>query len=248
MTAVSVNDPGLGALLAKLRARDNVSAGEEQLLRSLPQTEHRVPRRTTIIRAGDVLDYSTILLEGIMCRYADMRDGSRQISEVHIPGDFVDLHSFTLKRLDHSLMSITPCRTAEVPHDRLREVTETAPHLTRLLWYVTALDAAIHREWVVSLGRRSAIARVAHFFCETLLRLQVIGQASGGSYTLGMTQSELAECMGVTAVHVNRTLKQLRDDGLVEFRDGIVSILDFERLTRVAEFDPDYLSIEKMPR
>ena len=139
---------------------------------------------------------STLLLDGLMCRYKDLRNGSRQISELHVSGDFVDLHSFTLKKLDHNIMALTPCRIAQVPHERLKAITEQFPHLTRVLWFSTNLDAAIHREWVLSLGRRTALARLAHLFCELHARLQIVGLTDGLDYKIGLTQSRPCRMSG----------------------------------------------------
>lgn len=235
-------------LLLKLRARDEVSADEESAIRSMVGEVRDVASDRTIIRAGEELSSSTLLLEGLLCRYKDLRDGSRQISELHIAGDFADLHSFTLKRLDHSIMALTRCRIAIVPHERLKAVTSAHPHLGRLFWFLTNLDASIHREWVLSLGRRDALSRMAHLFCELRARLAVIGRADESGYTLPLTQTDLAECLGLTPVHVNRTLKQLRESGLLEFRNGHVAILDLRRLESVAEFDAAYLYLERRPR
>jgi CRP-like cAMP-binding protein len=235
-------------LLMKLNARDHLSAEEEDALRRAAGPLREVPADKTIIRAGQDVDESTLLVEGLMCRYKDMRDGNRQISELHVGGDFVDLHSFTLKRLDHSIMTLTPCLIVPVPHEKLKAITEQFPHLTRLLWFSTNLDAAIHREWMLSLGRRSSLARIAHLFCELHVRLGLIGKTDGLSYRLDLTQVDLAECLGLTAIHVNRTLKALREQKLVEFRGGVVAIRDLNGLRRVAEFNPDYLSLECRPR
>lgn len=235
-------------LLMKLGVRDDLSADEVAALRALPARVIDVPSDKTIIRAGDLLAESTLLIDGLMCRYKDLKDGSRQISELHVAGDFVDLHSFTLKRLDHNIMALTPCRIAQVPHERLKRITEDFPHLTRVLWLSTTLDAAIHREWVLSLGRRTALARVAHFICELHVRLGLIGLADGLSFRLPITQIDLAECLGLTSIHVNRMLKQLRDQQLADFRNGLVTITDLKGLERVAEFSPDYLQLERLPR
>ncbi len=235
-------------LLMKLNARDRLSAEEAEALGQAVGAVMQVPADKTVIRAGQLLGESTLLVEGLMCRYKDLRDGSRQISELHVPGDFVDLHSFTLKRLDHNIMTLTPCIMAAVPHDNLKKITEELPHLTRILWFSTNLDAAIHREWVLSLGRRSALARVAHLFCELYVRLGIVGLTDGLSFRLDITQVDLAECLGLTSVHVNRTLKALREMSLVEFRGGVVAIGDLKALERVAEFTPDYLSLECLPR
>ena len=235
-------------LLMKLNARDHLSAEEEEALRRAAGAVREVPADKTIVRAGQDIDESTLLVSGLMCRYKDMRDGSRQISELHVSGDFVDLHSFTLKRLDHSIMTLTPCLIVPVPHEKLKAITEQFPHLTRVLWFSTNLDAAIHREWMLSLGRRSSLARVAHLFCELHVRLGLVDETEGLSYRLDLTQLDLAECLGLTSIHVNRTLKALREQELVEFRGGIVTIRDLQGLQRVAEFDPAYLSLECRPR
>lgn len=235
-------------LLLKLRARDQVSEAEEATLREALGQIKDFAADQVVIRAFQDLSVSVLLLDGFMCRFKDLRDGGRQISELHVPGDFVDLHGFTLKSLDHNIGTLTPCRIAEFPHERLKAITEEHPHLTRLLWLSTNIDAAIHREWELSLGRRSALSRLAHLFCELHLRLDVIGFTDGLTYHLPLTQADLAECLGLTSVHINRTLKELRETGVVEFRGGRVSINDWPRLREIAEFDPRYLNLERKPR
>ncbi|WP_114951483.1 Crp/Fnr family transcriptional regulator [Sphingosinicella terrae] len=234
--------------LMKLRARDEVTPEEEQAIRSIVRELRHVRADTRLIRAGEVLSESTMLLDGIACRYKDLRNGERQITELHVAGDFLDLHSFTLKRLDHDVLALTRCTIAVVAHDDLRRITDDHPHLTRLYWFGTNLDAAIHREWELSLGRRTAAARIAHLLCELYVRLGLVGLTDGFSYRLGLTQTDLAECLGLTSVHVNRMLKELREGGLVAIRDGMVDIEDWEGLQKRAEFTPDYLYLERRPR
>ena len=236
------------AHLKKLRARDVVSAEEEQVIRSLPSQIVEVPADRTVIRHGEELHQSTLLLEGWMARAKDLPTGQRQLAELNVPGDFTDLHGFTLKRLDHDIISITRCRLALVPHERLQSLTERYPHLTRLYWFSTNLDAAIHREWTLSLGRRTAISRMAHLFCELNLRLGIVGLAEDNSFDFPLTQSELSECLGLTSVHVNRTLQELRRAGLVEVHSRRVKILDLKALQAAAEFDDSYLYLENRPR
>jgi CRP-like cAMP-binding protein len=234
--------------LLKLKARDTMTLEEERVLGDAVARTQEVASDKVVVRAGEELHVSILLLEGLMCRYKDLRNGQRQIMELHVPGDFVDLHSFLLKRLDHNVMSLVPSRIALVPHDNLTAITERHPHLARLLWLTTLIDAAIHREWLVSLGRRSAIARIAHFFCEMHVRLDVVELGDPAGFPLDITQTDLAECLGLTSVHVNRTLKQLRNAELAVFRDGRVDILNPTGLKRTAEFQPDYLQIERRPR
>jgi len=238
----------VAALLLKLRVRDVVDADEEAVLRASVAEIREHPAGRTIVRSGTTLSASTLLIEGIVCRYKDLADGQRQIMELHVAGDFVDLHGFLLKRLDHNVGAMTPVRIALVPHDGLRRITENHPHLGRMLWFSTLLDAAIHREKILSIGRRSAIGRIAHILCELLVRLRLVGLADETGYALPLTQADLADVTGLTSVHVNRMLKKLRDDRLLTFRSGRVRIEDWEGLQRVAEFDPAYLHLERRPR
>ncbi|MFV3517144.1 Crp/Fnr family transcriptional regulator, partial [Mycobacterium tuberculosis] len=152
-----------------------------------------------------------------------------------VAGDFADLHSFTLKYLDHDVMSLTPCQVAVVPHDALRSMTERLPSLARQYWFSTNLDAAIHREWELSLGRRTAFARVAALISELHQRLLLVGLATETGYDLPLTQTDLAECLGLTNVSVNRVLRDLRDGRLARFGQGRVTILDRTGLWQAAE-------------
>jgi CRP-like cAMP-binding protein len=238
----------IAALLLKLRARDLVDDEEAEILIASVSEIREHPAGRTIVRTGTTLSASTLLVEGIVCRYKDLADGQRQIMELHVAGDFVDLHGFLLKQLDHNVGAMTPIRVASFPHDSLRGITETHPHLGRMLWFSTLLDAAIHREKILSIGRRSAMARIAHIFCELLVRLRIVGLADDSGYALPLTQADLADVTGLTSVHVNRMLKKLRDENLLTFRGGIVTIGDWDRLQRVAEFDSTYLHLERRPR
>ncbi|HEX8512858.1 MAG TPA: Crp/Fnr family transcriptional regulator [Allosphingosinicella sp.] len=238
----------IAALLLKLRARDLLTGEEEEVLRGSMSEIREYPEGRTIVRTGATLSASTLLVEGIVCRYKDLADGQRQIMELHVAGDFVDLHGFLLKQLDHNVGTMTPVKVASFPHDALRGITETHPHLGRMLWFSTLLDAAIHREKILSIGRRSALARIAHIFCELLVRLRIVGLADDKGFDLPLTQADLADVTGLTSVHVNRMLKKLRDEDLLTFRGGTVTIGDWDRLQRVAEFDPSYLHLERRPR
>jgi CRP-like cAMP-binding protein len=233
--------------LQKLRTRTEVSAEEERAIRNAVSETRRVPADEVVVHAGEELGSSLMLLEGWMARAKDLQSGERQMTELHIPGDFPDLHGFTLKRLDHDLLSLTECSVAVVPHDRLRQLTERYPHLARAYWDLTNIDGAIHREWTLSLGQRSAISRMAHLFCEIYMRLEVVGRASGDLCELPLTQRELSECLGLTVVHANRTLQELRRRGLVELENRRLTILDRRGLEGVADFDPAYLYVERRP-
>ena len=194
-----------------------------------------------IVRQQVPLSQCTLLLEGFIERYKDTPDGRRQILALHVPGDFVDLHSYPLKRLEHSVAALTPVKVAFFPHAAIRGLTEQSSTLTELLWRSTLIDAAINREWIVSIGARSAAVRLAHLFCEMYVRLERIGMTDGKVFALPLTQIDLADATGLTPVHANRMLRQLREQGLVEFRAGVATILDWAALRGFAEFDPSYL-------
>ena len=234
--------------LRKLRARDDISAEEEAAIRAAVGEVDRIAAHRTLIRAWKPIHESTLLLKGWTARVKDLESGERQITEINLPGDFVDLHSFTLKELDHDVVALTDCEFVPVPHEKLEAITVDFPHLTRVYWFSTDLDAAIHREWMLSAGRRTAIGRVAHLFCELLVRLEVTGCVEDNSYEFPLTQVQLADCLGLTAVHVNRTLQELRRQGLIELREKRLRILNVPELKRIAEFDPGYLYLKKQPR
>lgn len=233
------------AHLKKLKQRAAISAEDERAIRGLVAETRRYGHDEFVIRAGEALNCSLLLLDGWLFRSKDLPSGDRQVLEIHVAGDFADLHGFTLKRLDHDVTSVTECTIAVVPHDRLRELSERNPHLTRVYWMSTNIDAAISREMVLSLGQRSAISRMAHLFCELHVRLGVVGKTRGNTFDFPLTQRELSECLGLTVVHVNRTLQELRRNGLVETENRQITILDKRGLEAVAEFDPGYLHLDR---
>jgi CRP-like cAMP-binding protein len=236
------------AHLSKLRARDDVSSEEEAAIRDLFSQVVDMPPDKTLIHEGEELQHSVLLISGWLARAKDLRSGQRQMAELHVSGDFADLHGFTLKRLDHDVITLTRCRVALAPHSRVREVTERFPHIARLFWLMTNIDAAIQREWTLSLGSRTAIARMAHLFCELDVRLGIVGLTRDNSYDFPLTQVELGECLGLTSVHVNRTLQELRRQGLLALENRRLTIHDVEALRQVADFDTGYLYIEKRAR
>ena len=233
--------------LARIRARHLLDIAEERAIRALFGPARDVAPHQTFIESGTRLDHSIVILDGIAARYKDLRGGQRQITALHVPGDFADLHSFTLKRLDHSLAALTRCRIAPVSHARIAELIEHFPRLGRIYWFSTNLDASMHREWVLSMGARDAVGRIAHLFCELQVRLGIVGLADASGFPLALSQTDLAECHGLTSVHINRSLRRLREMGVLTFRSGRVEITDPAALRAIAEFDPDYLYLHPDP-
>lgn len=231
-----------------LRHRRGVSLEphERARLESAISEIKTLPPRKNIVLAGEPMDKSILLLEGFMSRYIDDRNGLRQLVAVHIPGDFVDLHAYPLKVLDHDVATMTAATVAIVPHSALDAITLELPDMTRKLWFSTLLDASIHRAWLFRFGRLDAVGRVAHFLSEANVRLMSAGLSDGRRFALGLTQNDLAEICGLTNVHINRVLRQLREERLCVFRSSLVEIPEPERLAMRGQFDPDYLYI-KLP-
>lgn len=234
----------ISVALKKLRRRIEISTEEERVIRASIVEVRCIAADEIAVRAGQPLHSSLLLLDGWLARCKDLSSGERQVTQLHVAGDFADLHGFTLKRLDHDLAAISECRLAVVPHEALRDITDRFPRLARVLWFSTNVDAAIQRELTLSLGQRSAISRMAHLFCELYMRLEVVGKTSRDGYDFPLTQRELSECLGLTVVHANRTLQELRRRGLIELGNRRLTILDRRGLGGIAEFDPSYLYID----
>lgn len=237
----------IGPLVDRLRRSDTLSETEIAALAGVISDCRDYPNRAVVARPHEHLEKSQLLVSGFVARQTELPNGRRQILAIHVPGDFLDLHGLLLKSLDHEVVTLSPARLAEAPHPILREMTSEHPHLARLLWFSTMVDAAIHREWIASLGRTAA-GRIAHLFCELQTRLEVVGLADSHEFALPLTQIDLADATALTPVHVNRTLRHLRESGIVDFRTGQVSIGDLNALQRIAGFNPDYLYLEQEPR
>jgi len=233
--------------LKKLRRRIEISSDEERAIRDSVTETRTVAADQILVRSGQELNSSLLLLDGWLARSKDLAGGERQVTELHVAGDFADLHGFTLKRLDHDVVTLSECTVGVVPHDRLREITEQYPRLGRFYWFSANVDAAITRELALSLGQRSAMSRMAHLFCELYMRLADVGLARSDGYAFPLTQRELSECLGLTVVHANRTIQELRRRGLVELENRHLTILDRRGLEGLAEFDPAYLYLQRLP-
>lgn len=195
----------------------------------------------TVVRQYCTVDTSTVLVQGLMTRHVYTADGRRHLVAVQVPGDFVDLHAYVLKQLDHDVGALTEVTVAVVPHAALATIQARHPQLARRLWFLTLLDAAMHRQWVMRLASLNALQRVAHFLCEMNAKLLAIGQSDGERFTLPMTQTDIGEVCGLTNVHVSRVLRQLREMELCSWRAAQVVVHDPARLAATGLFAPDYL-------
>lgn len=228
-------------LLRKLERYGPLGEEEKTFLRKAPFHRHECEAHQAIVQEGDRPSESCLMVEGFACRFKLVRDGKRQILAFHLPGDFCDLHSFSLQRMDHGIAAVTRCAVAKLPHGTVREITERYPGLTRALMWDMALDAAIFREWMLGLGRRSAREQMAHLFCELLLRLKWVGLVEDNGYLLAPSQADLGDALGISTVHVNRMLQALRGEGLIVSTGKHLQIPDVEKLMDIAGFDPAYL-------
>jgi CRP-like cAMP-binding protein len=229
-------------LIRKLSALGTLGPQESRLLEETPLHMREVGPDQDIVREGDRPGQCLLLIEGFCCRYKTLADGRRQIVSFNIPTDFLDLPGFLLTVLDHNIASLTHVRLATIPHAAMLEWVQQ-PNLALLLWRDAMIDAAIYREWVLNVGRRTAYQRVAHVLCELATRLQAVGLASDGVCDLPITQGELADATGLSTVHVNRVVQELRRDGLIEMRGRSFAARNWSGLKAAAGFDPTYLQL-----
>lgn len=205
----------------------------------------RVAPRRDLIVEGDVSRQLFVVLEGWAARTKTLADGRRQIVGLVLPGDVCDAHHYILRSVDHSIHALTRLRVAEVTQDRLERVIDTSTRLCHAFWWQDLVCMAVQREWTLNLGQRSAYERIAHVLCETFIRLQAIGFAQENTCDFPIVQSDLADMTGLTSVHVNRTLQDLRRSGLIVLENRRLTIPDLERLKEVALFTANYLHLDR---
>ena len=237
--------PEHDALIRKLRSISPLTEDETRRVQDLPLSIKDIGPDQDIVREGDHPSECCLLIEGFTCRYKLTEGGRRQIFSFHTPGDIPDLQSLHLKTMDHSLKSITPCKVAFISHDNIRALTRHCPRIAEVLWRDTLIDAAIFREWMIGIGRRSAYTRIAHLLCEVFARLRAVGLTSGFECEFPITQNEIGDSLGLSTVHVNRSLQELRAARLIELRRGTLTILDWDRFKEAGEFDPTYLHMDR---
>ena len=233
----------ISVLSHKLSSRAKLSARDIQVLDSVPFQLREIGADQDLVREGDRPSTCILLVDGFAARYRTIADGRRQILSFQIAGDFMDLQSFTLDRLDHSIVTLTASRIAVFSHASISGLF-TEPSLARLFWHETLIDSAIFREWIVNVGRRNAFQRVAHVLCELVTRMEAVGLARDGICDLPLTQSELADATGLSTVHVNRVIQELRRENLITLRSRTFSALNWSGLKVAAEFDAGYLQLK----
>ena len=202
------------------------------------------PARAVVSRRGEPLDRSLLLVEGLVARHVPGLDRDvREMVALEVAGDFVDLHCLPIGTLDHDVTAMTGATLAFLPHDRLRRLVAERPDVGMALWALTVADAAIHRYWAFRVGALRATGRVANFLCEMHVRLRRAGLGDAGGFELPLTQADLGEACGLSAVHVNRVVRELREAGCCAMKDGRVTILDLGLLRGAGRFDPYFLDV-----
>lgn len=234
----------LERVVRRLETRATLDAEDRAAVRALPLTHRSLESSAYIVREGEAAEVCVLLLAGFAFRHKVTGDGERQIMSVHMPGEFLDLQNCLLGVADHNVQTLTRCEVASVPVAALRALAETRPRVGRAMWIDTLIDSAIFREWIVNVGRRNSISRISHLLCEFALRLEAAGLAEDRCYELPMTQEQLADCTGLTPVHVNRVLKELGRQGLISRDKRSVRILEWDRLQHIGDFNTRYLHLE----
>ena len=228
-------------VIRKLELRASLSPEEKAALRATFCTTRRFDADQDLLREGEKPPFVGALVSGMLCRYKPLPNGQRQIVSLPLPGDIFDLHSFSIAVMDHSVGAITHATVVSATHAAVEAMTEAHPRLGMLLWRDAVVESSIFREWIVNCGRRNAYQRIAHLFCETYVRMAEVGLAEGGHYELPLTQHQLGDAVGLSVVHVNRVLQQLRADALVQYKSGHVTIPDWHAVATAAGFEPGYL-------
>jgi CRP-like cAMP-binding protein len=235
------------ALARKLAWFAALSPAEIAMLDSLTETTRSVRRNREIVTEGRNYETLFALVEGSAIRFRVLRDGRRQVLNIVLPGDFIGFPGCFYERALYSITTLTDAVVCSVPLTVLIGLFERSPRLAAAIFWSFACEAAIFAEHLIDVGRRSALERVAHFLLELLTRLQVVGLADERSYQMPLTQELLGDALGLSVPHVNRTLRQLRDDGLVAIEEQRVTIKDIEALAVLADFEKTYLSRFRLP-
>jgi CRP-like cAMP-binding protein len=231
------------AFVRKVASVMDLTGDEIQAISSLPAQVRETRAGEALVREGDRPSQCCILLAGLACRQKFVSDGRRQIMSFHINGDIPDLHSVHIDVMDHDVAMLQPGKVAFVPHAALLALMEQHPRIAAALWRCTLIDASIFRQWMVGMGRKSAYARVAHLLCELVVLARAVDLGADGIDHMP-TQEELGDALGLSVVHVNRTMRTLREEKLIETRGKRLTILDWTGLTQAAGFSPSYLHLE----
>lgn len=230
-------------MVGQLLNRSDLSEEDQAAILALPHKVKELPLSAYIVREGDRPTHSCTLLSGFAVRHKVVVNGARQIVNIHMPGDMLDLQNSLLRSSDYSVQTLTKAEVAFIPREEIEQIAFERPAVGKALWIDTLAEASITREWVANVGRRDSKTRIAHLLCEFAMRLEAISLGEQWNYELPMTQEQIADTVGLTAVHVNRTLKALAAEGYIERSKRAVVINDWKNLAEVGDFNPLYLHL-----
>lgn len=225
----------------KLTGYGLLTPDDRAILDTLCQNSRRFPPRHDLIREGDEPGPVFVMINGWGCRYKLLPDGSRQILAFLMPGDFCDMHAGILREMDHSIATLTKAEVCTITRDRMEGLIEEHPRIAQAFWWTQLVDEGVLRAWIVSMGRRDSVQRLAHLICELYLRMRNIGLTDDNRCQMPLTQLVLADALGLTPIHVNRVLRKLREDNVMELHGGVLVLHDADHLARIAGFDDNYL-------
>ena len=238
----------LSLFLQRLLLRSALTPEEQRAILELGGDTRRYVAHADVVRPGEVVESACLVVRGLLARYDQMLDGQRQLTSFYISGDMCDLHSVVVPKASWSITALSAATVKFIPHSQLRELCNRYPAIAISFWRDGTVDASIFAKWVGNLGRKNAKARIAHIMCEMGMRIEAAGLGTRASFELLVTQEQLADAAGLTSVHVNRTLQELRREGSLSFDRGRVEVPDWDRLAQVAEFDPAYLMVDGSPQ
>jgi CRP-like cAMP-binding protein len=237
------------SIVRKLEHFVRLSPADHAVLnRAASERVRRFGPRVEISREGDKPKDVHLMLSGWACRYKQLEDGRRQVLSFFLPGDICDLNVFILREMDHSIATVTPVTIAELSRGFFDEIGTGHPRIATAFWWESLVNAAIQREWTMNLGQRTAFERVAHLLCEIFLRLRMAGLTQAVACEFPLTQSDLADATGLSKVHINRTLQELRSASLIVLKGKTLIVPNLERLIDAALFNPNYLHMEREGR
>jgi CRP-like cAMP-binding protein len=225
------------ALIRRLRISSAIAEEDVREIEALPISVREYPAETPVVRDGERASECCLIADGFCARSKTIASGKRQILSLHIPGEIPDLMSLFLHVMDHDLSTLTPATLGFISHEALQKLFRRRPLVAEMFWRDTLIDSGMFREWIVNVGQRPAPARLAHVMMELRERLRVIERVDGAGFEMPLTQEQIGEALGITAVHANRVIKQLREDGIVELHRGRVTVLDERKFQELADFD-----------
>lgn len=231
--------------MQKLEYSQRLSDDDRDALLDLPHSLKTFEPHSYIVREGDRPTHTCLLRDGFVYRHKIVGNGARQICAIHIPGDIVDLQNSLLGLADHSVQVLTSSEVVLIPRRTIQKIAIERPAIGQAMWLDTLVDGSIFREWITNIGRRQARRRLAHLLCEFSVRLEAAGLGKHDEYELPMTQDQLADCTGLTAVHVNRTLREMDAEGLLIRKNRSVTVNDWKKLVSVADFRTAYLHLRE---